>query len=723
MRCTYCSLFVLLLLLTIQSSAQYQAPPVWVFGHHAGLDFTSGSPVPITTNIETHSTVAATQCDAQGNILFYANGYRIWNKNNNPMPNSINPVWTTPYTSSWNLHAMIVPHPTDTNLYYVFSVFPSKGNAPWGDYFVGQLTYSIVDMSLNNGLGDVVAGQNHVLLDNNTGHYMTIVPGNHCNYWVIVQAGNTNQIIFKTYEVDGSGLHTTPVTSVFPAMQSLIPTPSPHTMSTRAGSYVYSYTRDKLIAGTESADIAAYDFDRNSGKITSATVLDWAYPKIPFVSSATQPAICLSPDESQLYVMGQANSTNGYELRQYPLVGSGATFATGTPIVISSIPQQYLIIEQSTGFAWMQGAMQFGPDGKIYLAYTLGQTFLGSIENPNVAGAGCNHVPMSVYLDPGTYTTSGMPAPMYTRRTPSYQVAGINVDTSACDIPALTLHVPDSSYTYYTWHNGGSGTTYDATASGTYIVTSSNGDCNLRNDTFNVKMVNYTVSLGADVQTCDTAYLYPSTNAPAPVSYTWQDGSTNPLYIASQPGTYSVTITADGCSKADTINLSEGELPVSLPADTTLCAGENLRLEAGNLPGITYRWQDGSTSPYYNASGAGLYAVTATNAMCSTSDSVLISIVDCSYCKASIPTAFTPNGDGRNDGFKPMFTSFCNPEKYEFRIYNRYGQQVFVSFSPTTAWDGRLNGQPAELGTYMYRLNYTLHSKRYSEKGDVVLVR
>jgi gliding motility-associated-like protein len=196
-----------------------------------------------------------------------------------------------------------------------------------------------------------------------------------------------------------------------------------------------------------------------------------------------------------------------------------------------------------------------------------------------------------------------------------------------------------------------------------------------------------------------------------------------PLYIAGQPGTYAVTVTSNGCSVSDTITVTEGELPVSLPADTTLCDGEAMRLIAGDIPGASYLWQDGDTSSIYNATGQGLYTVTATKGICSTSDSIIIARFDCSACKVFIPAAFTPNGDGRNDGFSPLFSRFCSPDDYDFRVFNRYGQMIFRSFTPSAQWDGRFNNRPADLGTYMYHLSYRIAGKKYSDKGDVVLVR
>jgi gliding motility-associated-like protein len=96
-------------------------------------------------------------------------------------------------------------------------------------------------------------------------------------------------------------------------------------------------------------------------------------------------------------------------------------------------------------------------------------------------------------------------------------------------------------------------------------------------------------------------------------------------------------------------------------------------------------------------------------------------------CTPYIPNAFTPNGDGKNDHFKILFKG----DMYiiVFSIYNRFGQRVY-SISNTNdqnlAWDGKLDGVDAELGTYYYYAKIICGNKgdRIVEmKGDITLIR
>ena len=92
-------------------------------------------------------------------------------------------------------------------------------------------------------------------------------------------------------------------------------------------------------------------------------------------------------------------------------------------------------------------------------------------------------------------------------------------------------------------------------------------------------------------------------------------------------------------------------------------------------------------------------------------------------CNISVPTAFTPNGDGRNDYLYPL--NAYKAKNVDFRIYNRYGQLVFRTADWQKKWDGTLNGKPAATDTYVWVFSYTHQDtgKAYVLKGTSVLMR
>ncbi len=87
-----------------------------------------------------------------------------------------------------------------------------------------------------------------------------------------------------------------------------------------------------------------------------------------------------------------------------------------------------------------------------------------------------------------------------------------------------------------------------------------------------------------------------------------------------------------------------------------------------------------------------------------------------------IPTAFTPNSDGRNDVLKPLAVGMKSVEY--FRIYNRWGQMLYSTSEQGQGWDGTFGGMPQASGTYVFSVSATDYlDKKIVKKGTVVLIR
>jgi gliding motility-associated-like protein len=91
-------------------------------------------------------------------------------------------------------------------------------------------------------------------------------------------------------------------------------------------------------------------------------------------------------------------------------------------------------------------------------------------------------------------------------------------------------------------------------------------------------------------------------------------------------------------------------------------------------------------------------------------------------CNLSYPSAFTPNNDGYNDGWKVV--TYGNMQRFEVAIFNRFGQRVFSSNDPAERWEGTFLGQPCEIGTYYFMLDaQCLTGPKKTYKGDITLIR
>src|SRR5688572_8807849 len=172
--------FLVFFLVIIVSFAQKEKN-TWYFGSNAGLDFNSGSAVALTNGaMFTYDNCTSVSDGVTGNLLFYSNGVNVWDKNHNIMPNGSGLLG---HTSGGN-SAFAVRQPGSASLYYLFT----------NDAFAGPngLRYSIIDITLNGGLGDVTATKNVTLVNPATEKITAIKHANNQDIWIITHPWNSN---------------------------------------------------------------------------------------------------------------------------------------------------------------------------------------------------------------------------------------------------------------------------------------------------------------------------------------------------------------------------------------------------------------------------------------------------------------------------------------------------------------------------------------------------
>ncbi|MBL7766388.1 MAG: gliding motility-associated C-terminal domain-containing protein [Chitinophagaceae bacterium] len=294
-------------------------------------------------------------------------------------------------------------------------------------------------------------------------------------------------------------------------------------------------------------------------------------------------------------------------------------------------------------------------------------------------------------------------------------------DTSFCIGNSIVLNAANPNSTYL-WSNGTMNSTLNVTQTGNYFVTVNMNNCTA-SDTIKVDVffLPY-VYLGPDTSVCEGSEIVFDATCPG-CTYLWHDNTTNPTHSIDNQGNYYVQVTSQGCSSSDTVHVVQLPLPnVDLGPDVTICKGDPLKLNAYTM-GATYRWQDNTVKPYYNVTDFGTYWVEVTIGECTAKDEIVVSNSNKCFCPVFLPNAFTPNGDLLNDEFKLMNSD--NIEMIKFAVYNRWGEEVFMSTSPIAAWDGHIKGQEAEMATYYYLIQYKcLYTGReYTMKGDITLLR
>lgn len=145
-------------------------------------------------------------------------------------------------------------------------------------------------------------------------------------------------------------------------------------------------------------------------------------------------------------------------------------------------------------------------------------------------------------------------------------------------------------------------------------------------------------------------------------------------------------------------------------------------ITTGGWQPYQYLWSDGSTESVLGDLRKGDYSVTVTDAKgCVTTADVYVIQNLC--CRAVVANAFTPNNDGHNDVLNVKRISEVH--ELDFKIFNRFGNQVFQTNDLNKGWDGTFLGEPADVGTYFYYLTYKcpFSSDTYTLKGDVTLLR
>jgi len=222
-------------------------------------------------------------------------------------------------------------------------------------------------------------------------------------------------------------------------------------------------------------------------------------------------------------------------------------------------------------------------------------------------------------------------------------------------------------------------------------------------------------------------------NTTEPISYSWIDGSTGATFEAQDGGTYWVDLTVNSCTFRDSITLDfAGDFGIDFGEDKTICEDGNTTLRplvtGAIIPNLTYLWQDGSTNSELTASETGTYNVTVSNECFTKTNAVTITTEQCG-CMVSFPSAFSPNGDGVNDTFRPASNcpSASLSDGYELSIYTRYGNKIFTSTDITEGWDGVVDFETANMKVYIwvatYERNFIELSETVVESGSVFLLR
>lgn len=755
-------LLLIFLLLPLISFGQNEQS-IWQLGQNAGLDF-SKTPASILYGSKlTSKGGGATMSDAFGNLLFYTDGVQVWNKNHQLMTNGIG-LKGNPEVSQT---VIIVPRPLHRYKYYIFTTDSRQTNAP------NALRYSEVDMTLQGGLGEVVQKNKLVLLDVSEKITATFHDNNQ-DFWLLTHTWNTNT--FYAYKIDSSGVsnfaittdrgskYTGPVTTGkgsfkvsndFKGKHMLIALPdqnifeltaldgktgnllaltSLNAISDRAAYAEFRSVSHFFTVSKKGDEIFEYHSNSNVTSLNSILLTS------RLIGKSTGLGDLRLALDGLIYVTNEAKST----LHSIASIATGdyadylknpAIFKTDA---ISLAPNKMGEGLPNTVATFMNPLTSFvGASGACFGNPTVFRpnfpnsidSVLWNFDDPRSGKKNFSNQlwPSHIFKTPGkiykvkaTIYARGMVYNLDEKMTvvDMRYAPDLGTDTSLCFNPGQRLELKPNidRVKNIKWQDGSTGPTFTVTKPGIYWLEATARDypCTFR-DSIEIKSFPVPqVNLGNDTTICSgKTLLLKAGNAGS--TFKWNDGSVKSTLLVTKPGNYKVTVTNTfGCTASDSIQVHYLTPPaINLGNDTTICSGTEFVLN-GKLPGVSYKWQDGSTGSTFKVTRAGTYWVDATIDICTARDSIVIKTRKDCLGDLFAPNIITPNGDGVNDAFVLL-----DPDKssiWQLEVFDRFGKSVYKSLTYNNKWDAA--GLMA--GVYYYLLQ---DDKNRKLKGYVEVVK
>ncbi len=721
----------IILVISHNSFAQKQNNQ-WRFGTAGAIDFNTLPPSFITgAALSTFEGSASVADRLTGALLFYTDGVKVWNANNQVMPNGMGLLGGTAALLSSTTAAVIVPKPGTNSLYYIVTIDEQSSN--------NGVRYSLIDMTLNGGLGDVVAGQKNIFLFQTNSEKLEVVPAaDGLSYWLITHDIPGN--IFFSFKIDNTGIQSTPIISQIGGTQG-----------NGAGHMKINKQFNKIALGLlklgsgSSTQIELFDFNNATGIISNAIIWNYTF------QVALIYGVEFSPNGKVLYV----SDLQG--LVQYDITQP-------TPLAIENSAYQVSTSNNTS--------LQLGIDDKIYV----NSGSLNAINCPNELGPACGYQTNVIANQTGG-GGYGLPKWVYYPNDTLSLTSNSIAYSDSCFGNATQFAIQNTSgILSITWNfgdptSGANNTAVGFTANhifsqiGNYtvqaILTNTCGFDTIFLNALQIINCNPTTIAGFNIigDTCDVdaRFNFQPIGTAQANSLTWTfddpNSSTN-SYIStpanpdaphtfSAAGTYNVCLTFQEpgfpvTSICRTVHIGQCCKGIISSNDTCLVDNISFSITTGaTLSSITWNFGDpssganntsNSSTPTHLFSATGTYNIRAiVNFSCGV-DTIFktLKITKCDstidVCKLYMPNAFTPNGDGINDKFNP--STICKFEHYEFFIFNRWGELLFETSNQTDKWDGKYKGAECPDGVYVYLIIFRFPTQQTKNAyGSITLLR
>jgi len=529
---------------------------IWYFGYGAGLDFNSGSPVPLLDGQLYTLEGCASIADNNGDLLFYTDGMTVYDKNHNIMPNGTGLLGNNSSSQS----GVIIRKPGASNLFYIFTADGMSGSS-------GGVYYSVVDMNLNSGFGSITATKNVMLFPNACEKISATIHQNGIDFWVISRLENSNT--YHSYLLNSSGVILPPVVSVI------------GTVFNSTIGYLKTSSSGDLIASANwtTGIVDLISFDNSNGFLSNYISLS--------VPGSSLYGVEFSPNSNLLYVSDHL----GGNVYQFNLLAGNQNAIDNSRFHL--------------GYTAYPSAIQLGPDGKIYIA-ELNSYYLGVVDSPDLLGSNCSYNSSSLYLN-GKESAAGLP---------TFFSSIFNSPPSGCDsVATAIIDIKNSTSTYsqvaqcdsFTWAL--TGQTYFTSQIDT--IHSINADSCLHIDSLDLTiypLINVIANISDElcVDYSDGSIMLNVSGGLASFSYNWSGPNsfseiTKDIFNLS-PGTYNLTITdiTSLCIKDTFFVVGAGfDMQTTSSSTNISCYGFDdgtIDVNPINLINPLYTWSDISAS-------------------------------------------------------------------------------------------------------------------------------
>jgi hypothetical protein len=611
----------------------------WFFGGNAGISFNTPDLTP--TAIENSQIFTMEGCaaisDNRGNLLFYTDGFIVWNKDHEYMDNGTELNGSYSSTQS----AIIVKDPGNENQYYIFTV----------DYQIGDngFCYSIVDITKENGLGSVVV-KNVKLMDETTEKLTCALHKNGKHIWVIVHGWNNSK--FYAFKVTEKGVESDPVVSdagVIHTGGQLSNEPNEN----KVGYMRVSPEGNKLACAIRlMRAINIFDFDNETGIISNPILLRDDKFDHPY-------GLEFSLDSRFLYV---SKLTGKDRLYQIDLEEKSEADMKKNAVPIDVIPDEgdYL------------GGIQTGPDGRIYVAQS-NTNYLAAINEPNKKGTACDFRLNAVDLKSGK-CYQGLPNFTQLDFSANIYIAGLEDFCEGDSVHLVAEITTPLDIDSYLWKgpNGVISNTDELLIPNISKVDQGKYSVEIEGNNISyIKMFQIIVNDKPEVsingkftiKQGETVTLEAITDEQN-LFYSWSDGSTESSIEVTEPGNYFVKVeTENGCKDTayHTVKRAEG-IEARIAGPEYICDGSEVFLLAyPNHSDYEYLWSTGDTTQMIRVQNAGFYSVIVTTDLGETG------IAEKELKRAESPKAeIMPQGK----------TEFCDGERLILKAYKEEGYEI-----------------------------------------------